>query len=193
MDEAVARALTKWPDVPAVFGWLRLDQRGQWRLKDEIVRHAGLVAFLGRNYSVDVNGNWFVQNGPQKVFVILDYTPWVIRIGADSRLETHTGLPLTSLNAAMLDERGNLLLESEHGIGVATDRDLAALLDAMVDRAGQHAHEADLVDAIDGGAHSLKFRWGGHSIPLKTIESNGLTQRYRYVQKPSATAPDQSA
>ncbi|MBP6280161.1 MAG: DUF2946 family protein, partial [Rhodocyclaceae bacterium] len=42
MDDAVVRALAKWPDVPDVFGWLRLDKRGQWRLKDEIVRHVGL-------------------------------------------------------------------------------------------------------------------------------------------------------
>ncbi|HET8728586.1 MAG TPA: DUF2946 family protein, partial [Alphaproteobacteria bacterium] len=30
MDESVLRAMTKWPNVPAVYGWLQLDQRGNW-------------------------------------------------------------------------------------------------------------------------------------------------------------------
>ncbi|TMH99667.1 MAG: DUF2946 family protein, partial [Betaproteobacteria bacterium] len=28
MDELVARSLAKWPNVPAVYGWLALDRRG---------------------------------------------------------------------------------------------------------------------------------------------------------------------
>jgi hypothetical protein len=193
MDESVARALAKWPDVPSVFGWLRLDQRGQWRLKDEIVRHAGLVAFLGRNYAADAHGNWFVQNGPQKVFVALDYTPWVVRIGVDSKLETHTGLPLNSLNAAMLDEHGKLSLESEHGIGLVNDRDLTHLLDAVVDRTGQRACEADLLNAMNSGTCSLTLHWGEHHVLLETIQSSELEKRYGYTQQPSAIALDQSA
>ena len=35
MDEMVARSLAKWPNVPAVFGWLELDRRGNWRIKGE--------------------------------------------------------------------------------------------------------------------------------------------------------------
>ena len=33
MDETVIRAMAKWPDVPAVWGWLSLDRRGVWKLK----------------------------------------------------------------------------------------------------------------------------------------------------------------
>ena len=131
MNEAVIRALAKWPDVPDVYGWLRLDQRGQWRLKDEIVRHAGLSAYLSRNYVCDTQGRWFVQNGPQRVFVALDYTPWVIRLDAASQLETHTGLALHTLTAAYLDEQGHLLIVSEHGVGVVSDRDLPSLFAAI--------------------------------------------------------------
>jgi len=35
MDEQVLRSLIKWPDVPDCFGWLALDRRGQWRMRDE--------------------------------------------------------------------------------------------------------------------------------------------------------------
>ena len=30
MDDAVARSLAKWPNVPAVFGWLRANSTGLW-------------------------------------------------------------------------------------------------------------------------------------------------------------------
>ena len=33
MDEIVARAMQKWPDVPNVYRWLRLDRRGNWLVK----------------------------------------------------------------------------------------------------------------------------------------------------------------
>ena len=43
MDESVIRAMDRWPDVPAVYGWLELDVRGRWRLRGEPVR-GGLEA-----------------------------------------------------------------------------------------------------------------------------------------------------
>lgn len=187
------RALAKWPDVPSVFDWLRLDKRGQWRLKNEIVRHAGLVAFLGRNYAPDAQGRWYVQNGPQRVFVALDYTPWVIRTGVDSQLETHTGRPLTMLKAAMLDEHGQLLLESEHGIGVVIDRDLTKLLDTVCDASGVRASEAELLGAMSGGTSSLFLHYGDARLALVGIASTTLEKRYRFSQNPVPTAPDQSA
>ncbi len=193
MDDSVARAMAKWPDVPSVFGWLRLDRRGQWRLKNEIVRHAGLVAFLGRNYAADAHGCWYVQNGPQRVFVALDYTPWVVRIGAGGQLETHTGLSLVSIKGAMLDEQGNLLLESEHGIGVIADRDLTKLLEAVCDKTGHRASEVELLSAMGGGDSSLVLRWGNSRLLLTAIASTELEKRYRFVRNPVPTAPDQSA
>ena len=38
MDEIVARAMQKWPNVPDVYGWLRLDRRGTWWLKSGLVK-----------------------------------------------------------------------------------------------------------------------------------------------------------
>src|SRR3546814_10640581 len=32
MDEQVIAAMARWPDVPDVYGWLSLSERGEWRL-----------------------------------------------------------------------------------------------------------------------------------------------------------------
>ena len=94
MDEIVKRALVKWPDVPHCFGWLGLDARGQWYMRDDQVQklgnfatskgtrleHTNLVAFISRNYQADEAGQWYFQNGPQRVYVELELSPWVWRI-----------------------------------------------------------------------------------------------------------------
>lgn len=68
MDEMVLAALAKWPNVPDVYGWLKLDGRGDWLILDSRVSHAGLSEFMHRNVGVDERGACFVQNGPQRVF-----------------------------------------------------------------------------------------------------------------------------
>ena len=35
MDETGLRSMAKWPNVPAVYGWLTLDRRGNWLLQGE--------------------------------------------------------------------------------------------------------------------------------------------------------------
>jgi len=79
MDEIVARAIAKWPNVPAVYGWLSLDRRGNWAIKGERIRNRLVAEFIARNYGHDAQGRWFFQNGPQRVFVQLAYTPLVYR------------------------------------------------------------------------------------------------------------------
>ena len=118
MDPIVTRALAKWPNVPAVYGWLRLDRRGQWWIKSaaneadaaaaqfERIANARLVEFIGRNYAHDDAGRWYFQNGPQRVYVDLDYTPLIYRYaGADAlALETHTRKACADTRSAWMDE-----------------------------------------------------------------------------------------
>src|SRR2546422_6290676 len=66
MDELVARSLAKWPNVPAVYGWLALDRRGNWRIKGQRISNVALREFIARNYECDSQGRWFFQNGPQR-------------------------------------------------------------------------------------------------------------------------------
>ncbi len=109
MDEIVLRSMLKWPDVPAVYGWLSLDRRGNWMIKTvagrfERIAHAAVREFIGRNYASDPEGRWYFQNGPQRVFVALDCTPWVYRLDdAGQGLLAHTGAVPRALEAVFLD------------------------------------------------------------------------------------------
>ena len=144
MDDLVLQAMARWPDVPAVHGWLRLDRRGHWMLVDrgqpgfdEALHGLGseitspqIVDFICRNYMGDDEGRWFWQNGPQRVFVDLDVAPLVLRVlgeGGQARLVAHTGAPVGRVDAAWSSPEGELILETDLGPGAIHDLDLAAL------------------------------------------------------------------
>lgn len=147
LDDDVRRAMARWPNVPAVHGWLRLTRRGRWMLIDrgvagfdEALHGQGseitsppIVDFIGRNYLHDVAGRWYWQNGPQRVFVDLDLAPLYFRVmtGAGdapaASLITHTGYPVNRIDRAALDANGNLWLQTDQGPGCVDDRDLAQL------------------------------------------------------------------
>lgn len=122
MDAQVARSMAKWPNVPAVYGWLELDRRGQWRIKGERIVHAGLREFIARNYQADEQGRWFFQNGPQRVFVALAYTPLVVHYEGEGLLD-HCGRPVLP-QATYLDDEGSVLIEGGAAIALLDDRDL---------------------------------------------------------------------
>ena len=143
MDEIVKQAMAKWPNVPACHGWLALDARGNWYLRDTEVQAAGpfpesrgnriehekLIEFIGRNYLEDDDGRWFFQNGPQRVFVDLENTPWVWRLRFESgelHIHTHTGLSqrIAALQSALTDEEGRLYLVLPAGVGVVHPQDM---------------------------------------------------------------------
>jgi len=185
MDDAVRAAMVKWPDVPACYGWLSLDRRGQWRLQDEPVRHGGLKDFLGRNYTNDAAGNWLVQNGPQQVFVTLAYAPWVFHLADTDRMVSHTGVVLNHIRQALLDEEGSLLLVSEIGIGLLDDRDLPLLLEKIVDTAGAPVTEAALQNLMTGSDQALGLHWQGKTIPLTPVLHQDVASRFGFTPRPS--------
>ena len=129
MDALVARSMARWPDVPAVYGWLELDRRGNWRIKGERIVHAGLRDFIARNYAADEHGRWYFQNGPQRVFVTLAYAPLVVHHEGDALLD-HCGRPVTA-HAAYVDEEGSLLIEGGAAIALMDDRDLERYADGF--------------------------------------------------------------
>jgi hypothetical protein len=127
MDEIVARSIAKWPGVPAVYGWLALDRRGNWRIKDEKVANPALRDFICRNYEADSHGQWFFQNGPQRVYVKLAYTPLVLHYEGD-RLTDHCGRPFAP-GTTFVDEEGSVLVSGGGTIGLLDDRELARFAD----------------------------------------------------------------
>ncbi len=129
MDQAVLRSLAKWPDVPAVRGWLALDRRGNWLLREpgserlSRIGNAAMRAFIARNYAADERGCWFFQNGPQRVYVKLAYTPFVVHYEGEALFD-QCGRPVEALET-YLDDEGSVLVLGQHGIGLLDDRDLA--------------------------------------------------------------------
>jgi len=128
MDALVAQAMAKWPNVPAVYGWLSLDRRGNWRVKGERIANQALREFISRNYESDGAGRWYFQNGPQRVYVTLDYTPLVVHYDGDE-LRDHCGRPFAA-HETYLDDEGSVLLEGEGTVALLDDRDLARFADS---------------------------------------------------------------
>ena len=168
-DEEVVRAMAKWPDVPQCFGWLSLDMRGQWRIQGEVIRHVRTQTFLARHYRADEQGRWYVQNGPQQVFVTLDYTPWIYRWQPVQSFTTHSGLETCDLRAVYLDDDGNLLLLTALGIGMLDDRDLAAC-ELLLERDDQGTPRA--------------FVWQHGQLPLASLPRAQVAARFGFVPQP---------
>jgi hypothetical protein len=184
--------MAKWPNVPAVFGWLSLDRRGNWLIKGEHISNPALNAFISRNYTHDEQGRWYFQNGPQRVFVALAYTPFVYRLtnqdGALLELETHHGQPVQTVTGAWIDEHGVLLLQTDHGAGVIDDRDLERLLPNFVDANGNPVEEDTFEQLLDMAAHQrdipLWFRFRDHDIKIELIRSSDVAQHFRFDPAP---------
>lgn len=177
MDDIVQQAMTKWPNVPACYGWLGLDARGHWYMRDERVQASGsfltskgsrlqhekLIDFIGRNYQADAQGRWYFQNGPQRVFVELEVTPWILRIQPNGTLQTHTA-QVAHMQRIYMDELGRLLIDTELGIGLVHTQDVLMA-----------------AERIELG------EW-----PLQTLCSKELAQRFCYVTSPQSNEQSQA-
>ena len=194
MDDIVKDAMAKWPDVPAVYGWLGLDRRGNWLIKGDRISNPMLAEFISRNYERDDAGRWFFQNGPQRVFVALDYTPFVYRLAEDSgrnsppRIESHTGRVVNRVNSAWIDETGIVLLATEHGIGMIDDRDLARLLPCFTDTRGVALTEDAVAEATErlqsGGVDGLYLRYRDQILPVLAVTAHNVASQFGFVQRP---------
>jgi hypothetical protein len=136
MDDIVKQAMAKWPQVPACFGWLGLDDRGDWYMRDDRVQaqgdfaaakgsklaHTKLIEFIERNYACDSLGRWYFQNGPQRVFVELQSVPFVWRVMDSGQLTTTQGDSM-GLLASLVDENGRLYALTAKGLGLIHSMD----------------------------------------------------------------------
>ena len=179
MDDIVFQSMAKWPNVPACYGWLGLDARGEWWVRDSEAQalgrfpsifdpknnartskgsklsHSKLVSFINRNYAPDNQGRWYFQNGPQRVFVELEATPWIWRLQPDGSIQSQGGNAVIVKNC-LSDELGHLYLETDLGFG--------------------------LVHTQDTGLGAQKIDTG--EWPLQYIYSLEIPTRYGYVQHP---------
>ena len=154
MDDIVKQAMAKWPNVPACSGWLGLDARGQWWLRDDqaqacgafnsgqpgakgnALRHEKLADFIARNYLAEVDGRWYFQNGPQRVYVELESAPWIWRLRSTEQglqLHSHTGqeLSVAQVQQVVMDEQGRLFLALPQGLGMVHSLDMLDAANAL--------------------------------------------------------------
>ena len=189
--------MAKWPNVPAVYGWLALDRRGNWLIKRETIGNAALNAFISRNYLHDDAGCWYFQNGPQRVFVDLDYTPLVYRVTnplkAPLVLTTHIGDAANTLLGAWIDEHGTVLIDTDRGIGIVHDHDLdPPLLASIIDVNGNVIEESAFDELLELIEHQrpiplwLKFR--DSNIRIEPIRSADVPKRFGFDPHPSLNA-----
>jgi hypothetical protein len=196
MQDWVVRAMQRWPNVPALFGWLGLDRRGRWLIQGEIISHPRIVSAIGNNYAVDALGRWYFQNGPQRGYIELEYSPFLIRIDdANSALVTHTGLMVHRAECAYLDEEGSMLLQTEHGAGEIAHEDLDWVLQRLTVN-GRLLQEDDLAAALllpSGSSTEVSLDLNGAQLPVVRLNAADLPTRLGLVRKPEPAAGEKVA
>lgn len=188
MDASVLAAIAKWPNVPAVFGWLQLTARGEWRIRGERIGNAAIRDFIGRNYAHDERGRWVFQNGPQRVYVELEVAPWVVRIDGAGALSAHTGQAPTSCRGAALLDDGRVVLDTDLGAALVDDRDAATFVRAITDSAGRPLAERGLERWIEGRDEAfvapVRLRLAGAPARIERLRADELEARYGFVRCP---------
>jgi hypothetical protein len=173
MDDLVKQAMQKWPNVPHCYGWLGLDMRGDWYMRDDQtqqqgsfvqakgskLQHAKLIEFIQRNYMADDHGQWYFQNGPQRVFVELQSAPFVWRIQDDWSVWS-TAAVRQQVKHCAVDELGQVYLLTAQGLGLV--------------------HSQDVVLAAEALAQ--------HTWDEKKVQSSELESTYGFVKSPQQRA-----
>jgi hypothetical protein len=194
MDEIVKQAMAKWPNVPHCYGWLALDARGAWRMRDETAQraslpgdkltNAALVGFINRNYQHDDRGCWYFQNGPQRVYLVLEATPFIARTDPSAGFVLHTGQPFGAPESAWLTEAGQLILQSGEVIAQLDDRDVAPVLGSL-ELDGKPVADEALVAWLQGAGGEMVLAHAGRRVQVQRIESALLAERFGFVKQPA--------
>ena len=196
MDEIVKQAMAKWPSVPHCYGWLALDARGAFRMRDEaaqqaklpgdIIRHSALLAFIYRNYTHDERGAWFFQNGPQRVYVDLEATPFIARTDPVHQFVLHDGEVMSAIDEVCLTEQGQLVLSNGRQIATLDDRDLAQCL-PLLKIQGRVIDDEQLMQWLASPTDDLSLRMLKRDVPVRWVNSDRLASSFGFIRRPEKT------
>ena len=200
MDDIVKKAMAKWPNVPHCYGWLGLDARGNWRMRDERAQHLGLagdkviqealLGFINRNYAADERGCWYFQNGPQRVFLNLEATPFIARTDPQHGLVLHTGEPVARIEHAFMTERGEVIIDAGGKIAQVDDRDVGQVL-ALMEIGGQGASDEALMGWLESGEGAMNLRYRDQRVDVKRIGHDEVASTFGFVRLPElSVVPD---
>ena len=195
MDEIVKKAMQKWPDVPACFGWLALDARGAWRMRDEEtqrldlpgnkIMHTALCAFINRNYNVDDQGRGYFQNGPQCVYVDLALTPYIAHTDPALGIVLQTGEVLVAIDQVLVTEEGQPLFVAGNKVAALDDRDIADWMRGLsLDR--QSVADERLLEWVVSPSDQARLTWqyGEIALNVNRILTDELPTRFKFEQQP---------
>lgn len=193
MDDIVKKAMAKWPNVPHCYGWLALDARGAWRMRDERAQHlnlpgdkvvqTALLGFINRNYAVDERGCWYFQNGPQRVFLNLESTPFIARTDPVQGLVLQTGEPLALLDGAWLTAEGDLIVRSGGKVAQVDDRDVAQAM-GWFELDGAAVPDEGLMAWLEGGEGELALRYKDGLARVQRIARDEVPAYFGFVRLP---------
>lgn len=206
MDQSVMDALQRWPDVPAVYGWLSLSARGNWRLHPlgdaqqggpgQGITNPQILGFMGRNYGCEPDGRWFFQNGPQRVYVRIDAAPYLIHLRPETgELITHNGLTVQQVLAWFADDMGQLFAQTDLGGAKIDDRDLQSIADIL--RSGTDQSLLDALEALGNHEHNscllydpkLHYKALQNPVSCKSIRHQEIAQQLKFVANPQNMVP----
>lgn len=197
MDKQVQRALIKWPNVPHCYGWLELDARGMWRIRDQRTHELGLLGskitnvtlrnFIDRNYQADDVGRYFFQNGPQRVYVELQSTPYIAHSDPQRGWVLHTDITLKTCDAVWITAEGNFVLKSGDVVAQIDDRDTVDAM-ACVYLNGQQAGDEQIVNWLHNTQNtneaSFTFLFQKRAVPIRKTSVAALAKQYSFVTHP---------
>lgn len=196
MDPLVMQAIAKWPNVPHCYGWLALDARGDWRMRDEQaqteklpgdrIANEALINFIHRNYACDERGCWYFQNGPQRVYVTLDITPFIARTDPAHGFILHTGAPVPAIDSVWMTPDGELIIV-QAGVPAAVDnRDIAQCL-PLLRLDGAKASDDAVTEWLSGSDEKsgrMTMQLGSAAVPVGRVARNALAARFGFVTEP---------
>ena len=152
--------------------------------------------FIARNYACDTKGRYFFQNGPQRVFITLDATPWIVRIiptDAEPNLLTQCQSSFKP-QGALSDESGNIYITGlvkntvdESVDAENTSNDFIQIECPSI--ALLHDHDLDFFADLaklreEACSFGGSWSWHGETLPLDPIHSDELSERFSFVKKP---------
>lgn len=166
-------------------------------LPGDAIKHVALNAFIARNYASDTEGRYFFQNGPQRVYVNLDATPWIVRLMPTGNAEhpwqfqTQCDSVLRPI-AAFMNEAGHILIEGKLTQTICTASNtnqfnpverlsIALLHDHDIELFSGFASLVNTACALDG-----PWRWHGHDLTLEPITTAEIERRFQFQTRPHA-------
>lgn len=167
------------------------DERAQaLGLRGDRIANPALLGFINRNYTCDGQGQWYFQNGPQRVYVNLEATPYIASTDPARGFVLHTGESLVDIDDIWLTDAGHLVLQNGEKIAQLDDRDMAQCL-GRLRFADIKITDEDLLTWLErrGEIGGLTFDHSGKQIAVRYIEQGAISTHFDFMSKP---APAQS-